>query len=321
MKTVVFHTPNLNFRGSCVALFDYAKYNEDILGNRSIIVSDRNRVADSDVIAFKWFTNRFKLYYYNDVSHLHSILKNVDCDVFYDIKYGKRDSIIIPKNIVHIVHCVFDMSEEHGTHYIAVSHALAKKYGKGNDYLPHMVSMPVGDSTKTLRGRYNIPPNAIVFGRHGGLDTFNLEFAKSVMSRIVRERNDIYFFFMNAPIWDNHPQIIHIPASTDLETKQMYIQSCDAMIVPETMGHTFGLSIAEFSIHNKPVVCYNGPVWNTSHLEILGEKGIYFSTEEGLYDIINTFNPENYKHLDLNVYRDYSPEKIIRLFEKYLFSE
>lgn len=318
MKTVVFHTPNLNFRGSCVALFDYAKYNEEILGNRSIIVSDRNRIADSDVIAFRWFTNRFQLIYYDDVPHLHSILQNVKCDVFYDIKYGKRDSLTVPEGIIHIVHCVFDMSEPHGTHYIAVSHALAKKYGRENDYLPHMVSMSVGDPNKNLREKYGIPKNAIVFGRHGGLDTFNLEFAKKVMSRIVRERDDIYFFFMNAPVWDDHPQIIHISPSTDLETKQQYIQSCDAMIVPETMGHTFGLSIAEFSIHNKPIVCYNGPVWNTTHLEILGDIGVYFSTEEGLYGILNAFDVEVWKNKDLNAYRDYSPEKIIRLFEEKL---
>src|SRR5690606_1716942 len=104
------------------------------------------------------------------------------------------------------------------------------------------------------------PNNAIVFGRHGGIDTFNLQFCKSLISQIVREYPLIYFVFLNALAWDSHPNIIILPPTTDLDEKRKFICTCDAMIVPETLGHTFGMSVAEFSIHNKPVLCYNGHV-------------------------------------------------------------
>jgi hypothetical protein len=40
MKIVGFHSNELNERGTNVAMFDYAKYNEEILGNKSYILSN-----------------------------------------------------------------------------------------------------------------------------------------------------------------------------------------------------------------------------------------------------------------------------------------
>jgi len=39
MKTVAFHSNELNVRGTNVALYDYALYNEELLGNKSFIIS------------------------------------------------------------------------------------------------------------------------------------------------------------------------------------------------------------------------------------------------------------------------------------------
>jgi hypothetical protein len=298
---VAFFTPNLNFRGSCVALYNYALYNETLLGNKSIIITDPSQRSPSeDDLAFKWISNRFQI----------STRLDTICDIFYCIKYGKNDGVVHP-TAKTVVHCVFDMSEPHGDVYAGVSRSLALKF-KSDKFVPHMVLPP--PETGNLRKELGIRETDTVFGRHGGQDTFNLQFAKEIISAIVRYRDDIYFVFLNAPEWDSHPQIIYHGPTTDRVEKQKFINTCDAMIVPETMGHTFGMSVAEFSVSNKPVICYNGPVWNTAHIDILGDKGIYFDNPGDFCRILNTFSTKEIR-TDLNAYRDYTPEKVMAQFQ------
>lgn len=315
---IAFHTPTLTFRGSCVALMDYAKYNEQFLGNKSIIITARNAPPkDDDAMVFTWITNRFELLYYEDMDQLQSILTERKCDVLYCIKYGKRDALAAlqpPPSCKVVVHCVFDLSEPHGDVYAGVSKSLVDKFGATFPFVPHMVEDPILNGP-TLRTELGIPSSARVFGRHGGLDTFDLTFAKEVFSEVVRAYDDIYFVFLNAPVWDDHPQIIYLPRTCDTNYKQAFIRTCDAMVVPETLGHSFGLSIAEFSVHSKPILVYNGPVWNTSHLDILGDKGLYFSTREQLVQLITSFDKCVYVGKDLNAYREFTPEKVMRQFQ------
>jgi hypothetical protein len=318
MKMIIFfHTPNLNFRGSCVAIYDYAYYNQTLLNNKSIIITDYNQKHTNDKIAFKWFTNNFPILSYKNKHELETLLIKHNCDIFYAIKYGNNDNIFFD-NIFTVVHCVFDMLEPHGDVYAGVSKSLTTKFGSYYPFVPHMISISTKNKQilrKQFRKKYNILDTDIVYSRHGGIDTFNLEFAKTIISQIVRERNDIYFIFLNAPVWDNHKQIIYLEPTTDSLEKRKFINGCDAMIVPETMGHTFGLSIGEFSILNKPIICYNGRVWNTSHLDILGDKGIYFDNPELLYSILNNFDKNNYINKNLNAYSEYTPDKVMKQFQ------
>lgn len=308
---IAFHTPNLNFRGSCVALYDYAHYCERLFGYQSVIVTDIKQHSTSDPIAIEWIRRRFLILFYHSIEELETILLKEDCNVLYCIKYGTNDRIYL-SSIKTVIHCVFDMSQPHGDVYAGVSKTLAHSFDL-DVYVPHMVSLSFSHHSN-LRQQLNIPSDVIVFGRHGGMDTFNLEFAKEVISNIVRTTS-IHFVFLNAPQWDSHPHIHYLPPTTDRYTKEAFINTCDAMIVPETMGHTFGLSIAEFSIRNKPIVCYNGQVWNRTHLDILGDKGIYFSTPEDLTNIFLHFHPQT---KDYNTYKEYTPCKIMEKF-KYIF--
>jgi hypothetical protein len=312
---IAFLTPDINFRGTCRALYDYAAYNETLLGNKSIIVSDASCIHKNSEIAFKWISNRFPVLFYTDKTHLHSLLTSNQCDLLYCIKYGKDDHMHF-KDIPTVVHCVFDMTQPHGAVYAGVSKSLAAKF-YSNLYVPHMVSMKRGNDQNNMRCQLSIPSDAIVFGRYGGMDTFNLEFAKTIISRVARENSNIYFLFMNTPSWDNHSQIIHLEASTDISYKQRFICTCNAMIVPETLGHTFFMAGAEFALHQKPLIVYNGPVWNTAHIDQIGEKGIYFQSPEQLYDILTQFDPKEYQNrTDLNVFAEFTPESVMRKFKQ-----
>lgn len=304
MLIIAFQTPQLDVRGSCDAIFNYAHYNENILNNRSIIlvpVSAKNEQEGVDK-----FIRRFRIIYYENLELSLEIEK---VNALYTIKYGKNDGVF-SKLVPTIVHCVFDLSEPHGDVYIAVSRALAEKYGK-TEYLPHIVNQRPALSGD-LREELGIPKNAIVIGRHGGMDTFNLPWVHGVISCIVKERDDIYFLFINTPVFYTHKQIIYLPRTSDMDYKNKFIATCDAGLEASNLGHSFGLSCAEMSVNNKPMMVYNGPVWNRAHIDILGEKGLYFKNEDEFYKLVTGFEKKD--RGDLNAYRDFSPEKVIEIF-------
>jgi hypothetical protein len=309
---IAFHTPSIDVRGTCVALYDYANYNELLLNNNSIIITPYLGLNISDNIAINKFKNRFNIYYYNTLDDLEKILKNNNVNILYTIKYGKNDGIY-SKNIKTIIHCVFDMTDKHGDIYAGVSKTLANKFNS-NLYVPHMISLQPSNECN-LRDILNIPKNAIVYGRHGGMDTFNLKFAYNSIIRTLKDNKNIYFIFINTPCYFAHSHIYYIYQICSEKEKNRFISTCDAYIECGTMGHTFGLSIAEFSIHNKPVIAYNGDdILNKAHIDILGDKGIYYKTEDELYNILTNFIPENYKFDYSKLYDEYKPEKVMKKF-------
>lgn len=309
---IAFHEPHLTVRGTSVALYDYARYNQELLGNESVIILPREGVSKSDPLAMVKFVSKFRVLVYNP-GNLDSVLEEEKCDVLYCIKYGKNDGIFSRK-IKTVIHCVFDMSEPHGNVYAGVSSELAKKFGS-SVFVPHMVSLKPSETKMNLREKLNIPGNAIVFGRYGGTDTFDLPYNWKIIKKILEVRDDVYFLFINTPDFYHHDRILHLPVVTDDNEKNLFINTCDAHLEAGTLGHSFGLAIAENSINNKPVIAYTSQnLWNTAHISILKDKAIYFSNETELYNVLFNFKPEDYTGKDLNCYRDYTPEKVMEIF-------
>lgn len=314
MVKILFHTEQLDVRGTCNAVYYYAHYNEVLLNNESAILTKKDN-TQNDIISVERFKKRFKVLEYinkEDKVSIENLIK--DYDIIYTIKYGTNDDFVF-KNIKNIIHCVFDMSQPHGEVYAAVSETLAKKYNN-NLFVPHMIGLKPSENKKNLREKLNIPENAIVFGRYGGLDTFNLHFVYNAILRIVLANDNIYFLFINTPLFIQHPHVIYLDKIIEDEDKNLFINTCDAHLECSTLGHTFGLSIGEFSVNNKPIICYDRNIWNRCHLDILGDKAILFKTEEEFYNIINTFDKKEYENKDLNCYKEYSPEKVIKKFEE-----
>jgi hypothetical protein len=311
---IAFHTPQIDIRGSCVAIYDYAHYNEKILGNKSIIVVPSISLSNgkNQQIAVQKFEKRFDVFYYTSDYDLENILSN--CNIIYYIKYGKNDGFL-SKKIKNVIHCVFDLSDPHGEVYAAVSYTLAKKFEK-ELFVPHIVGLESSKTKENLRDILCIPKDAIVFGYHGGYECFNIDFVKEVVKDIVRERKDIYFVFINIEKFDNHSQILFREKIVDPDDKNKFISTCDAMLHAQKLGETFGLSIAEFSINNKPIITYGGAVWNDTYKNILKEKGIYYTNYFELYNILSNFDKELYKDKDLNCYKEYSPEIVMKKFKE-----
>jgi hypothetical protein len=308
---IAFHSNQLCLRGTEVALYDYAKYNEELLGNKSIIVSKHPDVQPfSHILAIEKFKKRFLIYFYRDFNEVEKILDDNNVDVFYAIKAGMNDGVV-SRNRKSVNHVVFQHYQPHGNVYAYVSEWLGKRFN--SPFVPHMVTLP--DISDDLRNELNIPKNAIVFGRHGGAETFDLPFAHDVVKTIALQRPDVYFLFLftNKFTDSSIKNVLYLDGSEDMIYKTKFINSCDAMLHARIAGESFGLSVGEFSIRNKPVITYLGGR-DGAHIEMLGNKGIYYSGYHDLFAILNNFKPDPTK--DWNAYRQFNPENVMNKFKQ-----
>jgi len=306
---IAFHSNQLSLRGTEVAMYDYAHYNEEILGNDSIILTKKSNVL-SHHLAISKFEERFKVFYYEKSEDIDKILLQNNVQVLYAIKAGMKDKVL-SKKVKTVVHSVFQYNEPHGDVYAYVSEWLGRKYKK--PFVPHMVTLPHSD--KNLREELGIPSDAMVFGRHGGFDTFDIPYALDLVRYTAKHRKNVYFLFLNTKRFthENLKNVIYLEGTQDLIKKVEFINTCDAMIHARRKGETFGLSIAEFSIKNKPIVtCKHGV--ETAHVDMLGDKGLYYTNEKELKHLLMNWTPNPKK--DWNAYKEFSPEKVMQKFKK-----
>jgi hypothetical protein len=111
--------------------------------------------------------------------------------------------------------------------------------------------------------------------------------------------------------------IIHLNTITDLHEKRKFINTCDAMIWARSDGETFGLSIGEFSTCNKPIIAYKHEnISSNFHIKTLKNNALWFKTADEFVQILTSFNREKVKENDWNMYTDYTPEKVMDIFNR-----
>jgi len=306
MSRVLFHSNQLGLRGTDVALYDYAHYNETILGNTSYIAAP----ANSDLQALEKFQSRFgtdKVFLYSDFKSMMYHAKNIAAPTAaYFIKYGVNDDLLF-SGVKNIVHYVFDGSQPHGDCYVGVSEWLSQRYG--TDYLPHIVTLP--DVDYSYRDYFEIPTDSIVFGRYGGADQFDVDYLKEVVEAAADA--GIVFLFMNTNVFTKeHVNIKYISPTYDLESKAAFINTCDAMIHGRKEGETFGLSICEFLYYNKSIIT-NIECRDRNHISILKDKGLYYSSANELYSILINFKKSQFDGKSL--INKYTPENVMKKFK------
>jgi hypothetical protein len=144
-----------------------------------------------------------------------------------------------------------------------------------------MINLP--KCNENMRHKLNIPLDAIVFGRYGGYNQFDIEYVQKIVYNIAKNNNNIYFLFVNTkPFCENLKNIIHLPCIIDLNEKTKFINSCDAMIWGRSDGEVFSLSQGEFCFKNKPIICskfqvfISVPNYNSFISSVNGNR-IYFT--------------------------------------------
>lgn len=321
MKKFTFFSPHLSLRGTEVALFDYAFYGRKFFDWDVQILYNKNEERNHPTTIEK-FEKEFEVYSVDATpknlietnAQIEKFLEKNPSEFFYIQKGGKRDGICPSNSKVCVLCCgeVNPFEEKHGHSYAFVSDWLAKTCSNGEfPVVPPIVDLP--DVNEDMRKDLNIPKDSTVFGRTGGMDTWNIPFTNSVIQYILENINPKPFFlFQNTPNFYEHPNIIHLPKTSDLTFKTKFINTCDALLHSRLEGESFGSTCGEFSIRNKRVITFRDSR-ERNHINILQEKGIYYSSAQELFDILTNFTVEEG---DWNCYREFEPHKVMEIFNK-----
>lgn len=325
---IAFSVRHFTERGTEVAIYDYAHYNETILNNKSYIIyfSDEFRARQNwgfpTRASFSKFQERFEMIEVCDMEEMPGIIEKYKLDYFYALTAGQFESMYrfndksLWGSCKTIKHCVFDTRGKEGDYHISISETLNTRFGTNVPVVPHIVHLP--KHNRDMRERLGIPKDAIVIGRHGGVDTFDVHTAKNAIQQFMTSSSsdDVYFLFLNTRVFMHHPRVIHIDMITNVEEKVAFINTCDAMIHARQMGETFGLAVAEFSFMNKPVITTT--CGDREHLHILGDRAIVFETVPGLLDIFKNIRTLIASRSDWNAYEAYAPERVMDKFIKHI---
>lgn len=325
---IAFFVRHFSERGTEVSVYNYARYNEEILGNKSYIICFTERKQKeinfpATRVSYETFRSRFPVIEIGDIREMKKVIEEREIEYFYTQTHGAGNDIYqfenahIWNNCKTIKHCVFDTTAPEGDFHISISETLNAKYDTNIPVVPYIVeSLP--DCNADFRGELKIPSDAVVLGRHGGEDQFDIPFVHEAIIEYLSGETDMYFLFLNTNEFYQHPRIIYLDKNIDLLFKAKFIDTCDAMIHARAMGETFGLAVAEFSIRNKPIITC--PCGDLEHFEILGDKAVVYKTKEELLDIFENIKTIKKSRNDWNAYKFYNPKNVMELFNRAVFS-
>ena len=129
------HAPVIDDRGNGTVLYDYARALKRVLGHEPVITSSR---AKSIHVESRFSEFKCRLYE-NIEDELPRIIDEEKIEVMYMTRAGGVE--FFPTNCKTAIHCVFSMTEPHGTVYAGVSEWLSKQFGK-NLWVPHIINLP-----------------------------------------------------------------------------------------------------------------------------------------------------------------------------------
>lgn len=318
---VGFVTNSLSIRGTETVLWGYAHYNEVTLGNKSIIFVKKRKEDpieecyrnDNTPESEEWFTSRFPDIHYSPQNEIEDLMVELKIDVCF-IELAGVESDWVPTRIPSVLHCVFQPLLK-GTVPTAISECVSRGL---ISVLPNI--MPMDDTTEDMREELKIPKDAIVFGRYGGYGQFSIGFAMDAVRHVSMKHPNIYFLFMNTqPFMEPRHNVIFLDGTRNLRKKRMFINTCDAMFHARIDGETFGASIAEFAQCDKNIITCSFQIYGSEnqHIRILEDQCIRYDNCYHLMDILENY-PRYKKDMRNNGYYQYTVDKVVPLFEKFI---
>lgn len=308
---ILFHSNQLGLRGTEVFMYNLALGCKN-LGWDCHIAARKDKTQDS----LDKFQAQFPVTLYNNFQEVEEIIKDENIDWLYAIKGGKKDGVISTQ-CKNFIHACFQRYEPHGDRYAFISEWLARACGqnKDEDFLPLIVTLP--DHKEDMREELGIPHDAVVFGRHGGPEEFNIPFVREAIKASLEARKNIYFLFLGTNKFIDHPRVIHIDKGWDEVRVRKFINTCDYMLHARVNGESFGIAIGQFLYCNKPVITWADGI-DKNHLAMCGNKGLYYRNGIEIYNILTLIWKKQPGVLSDVTDRvsEYTTEKIVAKFKR-----
>eukprot|EP00668_Euglena_longa_P019711 GGOE01024501.1.p1 GENE.GGOE01024501.1~~GGOE01024501.1.p1 ORF type:complete len:402 (-),score=71.42 GGOE01024501.1:130-1335(-) len=271
----------------------------------------------------------------------------LQCHNVYALKRGgPNNEPRVPESLIRVpfsAHAVFNFGGIHGTSYAAIGKQLADSECPNGATVPHMVyphqrrnsSSPFED----LRRRFGVKETDHLLCRHGGRDTFDIDFVRDSIPSLLDEFPTLHLLLMNtnrqlrrrspkrpAPgtgenashsdFLQDHPRLHFLDARVDDKGRLEYFEACDGMLHARGEGETFGLSVAEMSVHNRPVITSTSGA--QEHIRILGNRSFVYSDPSSLrkriQEVLSIPRPELLAK-DWNAYRMFMPQPVMQAFD------
>lgn len=316
---IAFLSDGLKLTGPTVCLYDFADCNETMLKNQSIIftrpyehVKDQ---VDTSARVYEKFQARFPVIYYHSPEDIDRLVEDNMIDVLYILKSGNVSDGLMTTKCKCCIHCLEDSSTPHGDVYAVVGPAVNQRSGTQYPIVPPMIRLD--EMEEDLRAQLGISSNALVFGRYGPYESFDIPFVQEYIDAC--NDPDIMFLFMNTKPFTANPRVIYLNGSMDPRVRKVFMNTCDALLHAHASGEMFGLACGEFAFGGKHVITY-GLSKATTHLQLLGDRAMTYRNKVELEYILRNFGSLKQKYstdISTNLYRKaLIPENVMRMFHQ-----
>lgn len=284
---VAFRDNVLCERGTTVAVFDYmdawerlacgvayasAQDSDDLCpkyGGVSSAPRFRKRFGGRVFVTDRWW------------STVDADLKRENVTMLYQIMAGDPAATGTRTQCVrNVVHAVFDGTSPHGDGYALISPLIPK--APGVPAVLHIINQ-LPEGAGHLRGELGIESDAVVFCRHGAMNTFSIGFVRSALceflsASVAGSAARPWFLFLNteelacADVVASYGRLKYLPGTTDLHSKARFLGTCNACIHGRAGGEANSLVIGECTVSGLPVISHSerGPDGDF-HITLLGE--------------------------------------------------
>jgi len=308
-RTIGFDLHAINERGTTTSAFDYATYCQSILNCNVKLFYD---VTTSHRPSVEWVGRSFDLIPYKPEDDFRKITEPYKLDAAYAAKAGWDDGrrAAADRNLVHVV---FKRHHPHGDVYAAISKWLSDALTGGRmPYVPHIVREHIGASD--MREHFKIPRDALVIGRHGGYNEFNVEFVYSAILEALEKRRNLWFVFFNTAPFCEHERVIFNGYLAPAD-RASFLNTIDVGMNARMMGESFGLANAECLSARKPVFAWEGGM-DRNHVAMIPKKEWLYRRHRDLVKLLVDYEPNEPDQLAaVEAVEEFRPIPVMRKFE------
>jgi len=343
-------TGAISIRGDSVNLENYAVILKKYYDIESLIAYNPSNTSNCIQRIKEIQISGIRVEAYFNEQELVSISKNFHATHGYFAADGRYYPRWIP-GIKHLNHAVFRFFEPYGDRYAYVSewlHRYANRkrisrteqeleniYAISNSpykvtkemktgWVPHTV-LPKFQSGHEFRKKHKIGKDVFLVGRIGGFKTFSDPDAKKAVCEILESYKDIVFCFVNTEKFTHHKNAIFLEEISELEKWQFY-DACNLLLNCRISGESFGFSIVEPLMVNKPVLApsiLRNRLMDQNQIAILKYQGLLYYSRMHLKYLILKHKQYHYASKVHNSQRfsklveQYSSESVAEKFVEY----